>query len=411
MLKPEFSSGNDRPGTSSSSYHAPPLHTPIANQGGRPVSPKRPGSSLRPGSRGGTKRGDVTSAEAATAAAAALLQEHDNQKLSSNSADVNEDNKNVIADGAPQEIIDNRAGISMVSSLNEAERPSDTHTGDEHNERVSQGSSSSHSTSGEANDGNSVTNPRILSDVVGKGKVGVTNANESGLLRRAATIMAEDNDIDTKVNSSFPGNHSAMPVSETIGVASNAISRLTLEERPRFSVIDGVVEEFVQGFVELERRLHLSRAQTDRDFLARLAEAQTRLLVEGDLGFSSGDHTTQGSVHKDNPEASKETDHNKNPYAAQMQFERDERLVTQLELHHGEISELMWSALATKGEVQRRGARELMDHAVTELRSCLERQEEEFKKHSAWLKATCDRKIAAARAAGDTAHMQVSGKT
>ena len=235
------------------------------------------------------------------------------------------------------------------------------------------------------------------------------STSQGGLLRHAAKIMAEDNDIDTKVNSSTPGNHSAMPVSQTTGVASNAISCLTLEDRPRFSVIDSVVEEFVQGFVELERRLHLSRAQTDRDFLARLAEAQTRLLVEGDLGFSSTDIITQGTAEKETSRAIEGKYQTDQSYATRAHVERDERLVTQLELHHGEISELMWSALATKGEVQRRGARELMDHAVTELRSCLERQEEEFKKHSAWLKAVCERKIAAARAAGDTAYAQVCG--
>jgi hypothetical protein len=234
---------------------------------------------------------------------------------------------------------------------------------------------------------------------------------QGGLLRRAARIMAEDNDLDTKANGDVPGNHSAMPESKTDGVASEAIARITLDERPRFSLIDQVVGEFVQGFVELERRLHLSRAHTDRDFLSRLAETQTRLLVEGDLGFGPGlpDPNNNNNNNADD-ESGGENSHlrqQQQQLAAHAQFERDERLVTQLELHHGEISELMWSALATKGEVQRRGARELMDHAVTELRSCLERQEEEFKAHSAWLRATCNRKIGAARAAGDTAHAQV----
>ena len=249
-----------------------------------------------------------------------------------------------------------------------------------------------------------------------KGSYGQVQSQEhqqqqGGLLKRAAQIMAEDNDLDTKTNSEIPSNHSAMPVSETHGVASEAIARLTLEERPRFSVIDKVVEQFVQGFVELERRLHLSRAHTDRDCLSRLAEAQTRVLVEGDLGFGSGKPDSNASGDAVDGSADESQDRHirrkEEERAAQAQFVRDERLITQLELHHGEISELMWSALATKGEVQRRGARELMDHAVTELRSCLEHQEEEFKEHMAWLRATCDRKIAAARAAGDTAHAQV----
>ena len=53
-------------------------------------------------------------------------------------------------------------------------------------------------------------------------------------------------------------------------------------------------------------------------------------------------------------------------------------------------------ALSEKGMLQREGARDLMDHAVTELRTCLDNLQTEGKKHSAWIKRVCDAKIAAA---------------
>ena len=397
-------------------------------------SPRRPGSSLRPGSRGGAGKGE-RSADAATAAAAALLEK---QQLEQAQRVLQAQRRQDAArDDFPEVEREEAEGGNAIGRSGEhaGEGGGDRDATHEHrrtarDELDGRGATTSQrdpqrqqqyqkqqrkelDVSRQAQSSREprepLSEPRSREDPQRKNQRG--QEQEGGMLKRAARIMAEDNDLDTKTNGDVPGNHSAMPMSKTDGVASEAIARITLEERPRFSLIDQVVGEFVQGFVELERRLHLSRAHTDRDFLSRLAETQTRLLVEGDLGFGSGGpdpNATLNSVDDGSDGTDGVIRQQQQKLAAHAQFERDERLVTQLELHHGEISELMWSALATKGEVQRRGARELMDHAVTELRSCLERQEEEFKAHSAWLRATCDRKIGAARAAGDTAHAQVS---
>ena len=394
----------------------------------RPPSPQRPGSRLRPGSHvGGSSNGEASldgsgGADAATAAAAALLEEQEQQRQED--AQHEEEWRKAAATALAASV----TADQQQQQQNQQLQLGDVGTREEKQQLQVKRERVGHETRGDADDGIYNENEHRSTARGGRSQAKQPQTQQrqicslessfaleqqeqqQGLLTHAARIMAEDNDLDTKANLEIPGNHSAMPTPETSGVSSEAISRVKLEERPRFSVIDEVVGQFVQGFVELERRLHLSRAHTDRDFLSRLAEAQTRLLVEGDLGFGSGDGHSVENTSSINDDGSEDNfvRQQQQQLAAQAQLERDERLVTQLELHHGEISELFWSALATKGEVQRRGARELMDHAVTELRSCLEHQEKEFKAYAAWLRATCDKKIAAARVAGDTAFDQVS---
>ena len=223
------------------------------------------------------------------------------------------------------------------------------------------------------------------------------------LLTRAANIMRADNAIDTEQDGS--SGHARVPNATTAGVASDAIQALTLDERPRFSVIDDVVGKFVDGYQELERTMHLEQTKTDRNYLSRLAELQTRLLIEGDLGLSGGVESfgSRSSVLN----GDEEDGNNAPPPADQYDaLARDELLMSQLELHQGQVNDLVWNAMNEKGQLQQDGARNLMDHAVLHLKSTLEQLQYEGREHAKWLKKMCDAKIGAARAVGDTAYKQ-----
>lgn len=114
------------------------------------------------------------------------------------------------------------------------------------------------------------------------------------------------------------------------------------------------------------RHFHTTQTATDRKTLASLAEMQMRLLIEADVPDQSS------------------------------------QLLAQLELHNDLVTRLVWDSLKTKSNGQRAAVNDMAEQAVAELHACLERQREENRSHSRWLKGVCDAKVDAARNAGDS---------
>ena len=381
----------------------------------RPTSSQatRPGSSLRPKTPASSFDTIAEeTADAATAAAAAMLEAAAMQDVSSstspyqhderNQAEYNQDDAGLLATERHIQHDTTNTDSTTTTTRQQTEISSNTNASTSSIQSTPQPQPQSHRQNTTNKTTTATTSLPNDSDDIG-----------NRLLSRAASIMRSDNDLDTKVEGS--SNHARVPNAETTGVATDAIKTLTLDERPRYSVIDEVVGQFVQGFQELERSMHLGRTKMDRDYLSRLAELQTRLLIEGDLGLSGGIEgispkasvssisSTTSNVSVDLNKQQKQELQNQLKYEA---LARDELLMSQLELHQGQVNDLVWSALAEKGNLQRQGARDLMDHAVTELRHCLDTLQLEGRKHADWLKKVCNSKIAAARVTGDTAYKQ-----
>ena len=329
----------------------------------------------------------AASADAATAAAAAMLGEAAMLEISQH-PDQNEDNERQSEDNNYQ-----RRGTTSTGFTKTAPSPSTSHSTTQHHQPKQK----------PVEESNATATPVAFNTTSNNKANHVADNFGESLLTRAANIMRADNAIDTEQEGS--SGHARVPNATTAGVASDAIQALTLDERPRFSVIDDVVGKFVNGYQELERTMHLEQTKTDRNYLSRLAELQTRLLIEGDLGLSGGVESfgSRSSVlngdEKDGNNAPPHTDQ----YDA---LARDELLMSQLELHQGQVNDLVWNAMNEKGQLQQDGARKLMDHAVLHLKSTLEQLQYEGREHAKWLKKNCDAKIGAARAVGDTAYKQ-----
>ena len=110
------------------------------------------------------------------------------------------------------------------------------------------------------------------------------------------------------------------------GEASQAAGSVPLKDRPRKSHVDDFLDIFRKDASTFDAHIRVEQAKWDREAMANIAEAQTRLLVEADVETSSSS----------TPSVS------------------DEVFLTRLEVHQDEISRLVWEALSQKTELEDR---------------------------------------------------------